>query len=478
MGRGDVKRILHLGLGAFHRAHQAMYLQRLHDSGDNDWTLAAGNIRADVPEASANALSPLDVLIAQHGAYTLETIAPDGVTHYERILSIRQVVPFDATLATLIDIGAQSTTRIVSFTVTEAGYYLDAAHRLDLSHADVQSDLGGGTRCTIYGALAAILTERMRRNSGPLTLLSCDNLRGNGLRSRGGLLDFVDQRGDRTLRAWIDANTTSPDSMVDRITPRTSSDVAARVYAATGWQDRAPVMSERFCQWVIEDNFANGRPAWENVGAALVDNVRPYEEAKIRLLNATHSCIAWAGTLIGLDFIHEGVRVPAIRRMAYEYVTQDAMPALAPSPVHLTEYRDVVLERFANTHLRDTNQRVAMDGYAKIPSFIAPTIRERLARGESIACSAVLPALFFNCLLRWHRGELAFAYHDGAMNPEAAHALFTSADPLAAFCRDPTLWGQLAGNEALIQAIRVADQEVQRFVAADGLLIRLNSRAP
>ena len=450
-------RILHLGLGSFHRAHQAVFLQRLIDRGDSTWSLAGGNIRPDMADTLA-------ALVAQQGEYTLETIAPDGQTHYERIRAIKEVLPFDASLAGLIDLGARPETRIVSFTVTEAGYYLDSAHRLDPSYADLQGDLAGRTRITIYGAVAAILAERVRRGSGPLTLMNCDNLRSNGERFRAGLLDFLARRGEAALAAWVEKNTTCPNAMVDRITPRPLPEVAARVKAATGWDDHAPVMGEKFIQWVIEDHFAAGRPAWETVGAEMVTSVLPYEEAKIRLLNATHSCIAWAGTLVGLTYIHEGARVPAIRRMAYDYVTEDAIPVLRPSPIDLGAYRDVVLDRFSNAHLRDTNQRVAMDGFSKIPGFIVPTIRERLARGESIARTAVLPALFFVFLGRWHRGELAYEYQDGVMDRAAAHAFFKTADPLAAFCRDAMLWGPLAGDPRLHGAIAAALIEVEAFI--------------
>jgi D-arabinitol 4-dehydrogenase len=196
--------------------------------------------------------------------------------------------------------------------------------------------------------------------------------------------------------------------------------------------------------------------------------VHAHEEAKIRVLNGTHSCIAWAGTLRGLGYIHEGVALPEIRRIAFDYVTDDVIPCLDapghPSPLDLPLYRDVVLERFGNPWLRDTNQRVAMDGYSKIPGFIVPTLRQRIAQQASIASTAMLPALFFAVLERWHRGGLAYAYQDGVMDPAAAHALFTTADPLAAFCRDRVLWGALAGNETLTAAIRAADARVRSFM--------------
>jgi D-arabinitol 4-dehydrogenase len=262
----------------------------------------------------------------------------------------------------------------------------------------------------------------------------------------------------------VQAHTTSPNAMVDRITPRPTPDVRQRVKAATGWDDAAPVMAESFIQWVIEDHFCNGRPAWEKVGVQMVDSVAPYEEAKIRILNATHSCIAWAGTLAGHEFIHEDVRDLPIRRFAHDYVTQDVMPCLTPSPIDLAAYRDVVLERFGNPAIRDTNQRVAADGFAKIPGFIAPTVRERLGRGESIAAVAVLPALFLAFLQRWSRGALPYRYEDQAMDPAAARALCAAADPVLALCSDAVLWGPLAGDERLVGAVRAGAQAVAAFL--------------
>jgi D-arabinitol 4-dehydrogenase len=456
--------ILHLGLGSFHRAHQAVYLNRLIEQGETDWVLAGGNLRGDMLETIA-------ALQKQGGAYTLETVTPDGERHYERIQSIRHIIPYEPSLAGLIEVGADANTRIISFTVTEAGYYLDAHNKLETTYTDLASDIAGTTRSTIYGALAAILNERKRRGSGPVTLLNCDNLRSNGERFKLGFADFLTRRGDTSLLAWVNASTSTPNDMVDRITPRPLPDVAARVAAATGVVDGAPVMGEKFIQWVIEDHFIAGRPAWEKVGAELVDSVLPYEEAKIRLLNATHSCFAWAGTLIGLQYIHEGVDHPAIRRMAYDYVTDDVIPSLeadmSPYPLDLAAYRDVVLERFSNPHIQDTNQRVAADGFAKIPGFLGPTFRECLARGASIAAVARLPALFFEFLGRWHRGELPFAYQDQGMDEAAAHAFYASADPLDAFARDPILWGPLAGDARLLAALRTAHGEVLAFVAAN-----------
>ena len=457
--------ILHIGLGSFHRAHQAVYLHRLHELGDHSWVLAGGNLRPDMAETVA-------ALHRQRGAYTLETVSPGGVRRYEKIRSIRTIVPFEPSLAGLIEVGADAQTRIISFTVTEAGYYLDSDDRLDTRYPDLASDIAGTTHATIYGALALILNERKRRGSGPVTLLNCDNLRSNGTRFQRGFIDFLGRRGDESLLAWVHSSTSAPNDMVDRITPRPSPDVADRVAAATGEADPAALMGESFIQWVVEDRFIAGRPAWEKVGVEMVASVEPYEEAKIRILNASHSCFAWAGTLIGLRYIHEDVQNAAIRGMAHDYVTEAVIPALeaerTPYPLDLAAYRDVVIERFGNPHIQDTNQRVAADGFAKIPGFIVPTIRECLAHGFPIDPVVTLPALFFEFLGRWHRGELPFEYQDQGMDPAVAHAFFGSADPLAAFAGDPVLWGPLAGDPRLLEALRRTQAAVRRFIVDPG----------
>jgi D-arabinitol 4-dehydrogenase len=455
--------ILHLGLGAFHRAHQAVYMQRLLDTGDHTWRLVGANLRPDMAPTLAS-------LTEQGGCYTVETVSPTGERSYEKIHAIAQILPFDPALTAVIDVGAHPSTRIISFTVTESGYYLDAQHRLDtVHHADIRSDLSGQTRSTIYGALSAILEARRNQGAGPVTLLNCDNLRSNGERVHAGLMDFLRQRGDTELAAWVASNTSFPNAMVDRITPRATADMVRRVQLATGWDDKVPVMAESFIQWVIEDDFCNGRPNWEAVGVEMVDSVLPYEEAKIRVLNASHSCIAWAATLLDLQYIHEGIAAPEIRAMAYDYVTHAVMPCLdrptSPCPINLSAYRDVVLARFGNSSLLDTNQRVAMDGYAKVSGFLWPTFQDLLTMHAPIDKVAKLAALFYEFLKRWHQGALPYVYQDQVMDASKARAMLEAADSLQVFANDTTLWGPLAGNAILLAALRRQHIEVQTFVA-------------
>ncbi len=449
---------LHVGAGSFHRAHQAWYLHRLREQGDVSWSIALGNIRDD-----ANAL--LAALAQQNGEYTLETVTPQGERRYEKITSIRKVIPWDEKLEGLATQGAARETAVISFTVTESGYYLDTHFHLDRANADIQADLGGGAR-TIYGTVARILQRRRAAGNGGVTLLCCDNVRHNGERFRDGLTEFLTLRGDDDLLAWLADNVTTPNTMVDRITPRPSPDIAVRVKEALGVDDRVSVMGESFIQWVVEDNFASSRPALETVGAEMVESVVPYEEAKIRILNASHSCIAWAGTLVGQSYIHESTATDPIRQLAWNYVTHDVIPSLSPSPLNLAQYRDVVLERFSNPYICDTNQRVAADGFSKIPGFITPTLCECYERGKEPRATAALPALFFLFMRRWHEGKLPYDYQDGILDETVTHAMFNAPDPVATYARDAKLFGPLAAKREFEALLRTTIYDVDRALRA------------
>jgi D-arabinitol 4-dehydrogenase len=293
-------------------------------------------------------------------------------------------------------------------------------------------------------------------------------LRSNGTRFYAGFQQFLERQGKTELLVWVRANTRAPNGMVDRITPRPTPDVRERVLAATGRDDPAALMGESFIQWVLEDDFIAGRPEWEKAGVEMVEDVTPYEEAKIRLLNATHSCVAWAGTLRGYYFIHEDCTDPDVVQLAYDYVTNDAIPCLDtpehPCPLDLAKYRDVVLERFANPNIQDANPRVVMDTYAKIPSMILPTIRDCLAAGRSAASVSMLPALFLAFLQRQQRGEIPYEYHDQSMTAESARTICTSDDPVKAYVAERLLFDDIAGDERLLAEMRGAYERVQQFI--------------
>ena len=429
-------RIVHLGLGAFHRAHQAVYLQRLMALGEREWTLAGGNLRPDAPDI-------IQALQASGGVYTLETVAPDGSRQWERITSLTEIIACTPGWTEFVRVGSDPATRIISFTVTEAGY-----------------EARGAEPPLIFEVLSLMLEARMRAGAGPVTLLCCDNLRHNGDRTRSGLQAHLRERNAGELARWVDEHTACPNTMVDRITPRPTPQVRERALQATGIGDPASLMAESYVQWVIENNFAAGRPAWERVGAELVADVSPYEEAKIRLLNAAHSCLAWAGTLAGHTFVHEDARDPKVCAIALDYATHDAIPVLRPSPVDLERYRDSVIERFRNSALADSNQRIFTDSYAKIAAFVAPTVADRLSVGASVDAVAMLPALYLACLRLFAGGRAPFEYSDQAFELAAAMRLCSAPDPVAALASDERLWGRWAGDARWVDALRRASARV------------------
>ncbi len=463
-GNSDTLVQLHLGLGSFHRAHQAMYMQNLHDLGETQWEITAGNIRSDMQ-------SVVDIMKSQNNEYMLETVSPAGEHKYQLIQSIKTIIDWDKQMQGITEVAADTNTKIISFTVTEAGYYLDGNFKLDDSYKDLQSDLSGNAPCTIYGTMTQLLRARKENNGEPVTLLNCDNVRSNGSKFKSALLEYIERIGDKDLLEWVTTHTSAPNSMVDRITPRPTPDIIERVLAATDRNDQAALMGESFTQWVIEDDFIAGRPPWELVDVDMVDDVEPYEEAKIRVLNATHSCIAWAGTLRGYQYIHQGTNDPEVRQLAYDYVTNDVIPCLSspesPSPVDLEQYRDIVLERFSNPNILDTNQRVAMDAYSKIPSFILPTIQDSLKAGRTIDSVAMLPALFLAFLVREQNGEIEFEYQDAMMSAESAQKIVSSDDIVQAFADDQILFADLAGNSTLLVTLRKAYDRVNAFINKD-----------
>lgn len=459
---------LHIGAGSFHRAHQAWYLHRLLQQQDDRWNIALGNMRND-----ASAL--LDSLARQNGEYVLETVSPQGERQYEVITSIRKVIPYDEQLDALVQQGTQPQTRVIAFTVTEGGYYLTPQHELDLQSPGIQEDLRGGAS-TLYGALTKLIRQRVADHGNPVTLLSCDNLRHNGERFRHGFLTFLQQKGEHTLYRWVKENTTSPNTMVDRITPRPTPDVAERVQAATGITDAVPVMGESFIQWVIEDDFIAGRPALQNVGVELVESVLPYEEAKIRILNASHSGIAWAGTLIGVNYIDESLRHQTIRQMAECYVTQDVIPSLTPCPLDLAQYRDVVLERFTNPWIKDTNQRVAADGLSKIPGMLTPTLIDCYRAGRAPDATAVIVGLFFLFLRRLAQNTLPYPYQDSVLQPQVIRAMFASTHPLREFVHDASLFGELATHDDFYELMASAVARLERWLERPDQLLTIAQR--
>ncbi len=293
----------------------------------------------------------------------------------------------------------------------------------------------------------------MADNAGPLTLLNCDNVRHNGERFHDGLVEFLQLTGKRAVIAWLAANATCPNTMVDRITPRPASDLPARIKAQTGIDDKAPVMGETFIQWVVEDNFRAERPNLEAVGVEMVDSVIPYEEAKIRILNASHSCIAWAGTLMGQRYIHESTLTECIYAIADRYVTEDVIPCRATTESIWRPTATWSLS--ASPTLYPGHQSAGCGGrILKIPAMIAPTLQECYQRGARPEATAMLPALFFVFMEQWHKGTLPYEYRDGILDAQAVHEMFEASDPIALYAKDRALFGSLTERADFLALMR------------------------
>lgn len=364
--------IVHFGIGAFHRAHQAWYTDLAMDAGDRDWAIAGVSLRS---AGVAEQMNP------QNGLYSV-TERSAAAPKARVIGAVHDVLVAPHDPAAVVALLAAPTTRIASFTITEKGYGRAVGGRLDPALA------GEGT---IYRYLAEGLAHRRAAKLPGVTLLSCDNLADNGGQLER-LLGEHAERVDVGLARWIAGECTFPGTMVDRIVPATTGHDVAAIEGLLGLSDQAAVMTEPFSQWVIEDRFANGRPAWDKVGAQLVAEVAPYETAKLRMLNGAHSALAYLGLGRGHSFVHEAVADPAIRPLIERLMRREAAASLTPAPGQdLQAYAADLLARFANPSLYHRLGQIAMDGSQKIPQRWLETLAYHSARGES--CPSLLGAL-------------------------------------------------------------------------------------
>jgi mannitol 2-dehydrogenase len=359
--------IVHVGVGGFHRAHLAVYAHELASRG-GDWGIVGlGLLAADAFMAEA--------LLGQDCLYTL--IEKGEEPSAQVIGSITRYVHapagHDAGASELI---AAPATRILSLTVTESGYAEPS-----------EEDRETGDRTT-FDRIASGLALRRGNGAGRLTILSCDNVPRNGEAARAATLSAA-ARLDPTLPAWVEGQCTFPNAMVDRITPATAPEDRDWLRDSAGILDSWPVVSEPFRQWVMEDDFAGGRPAWEDAGALFTDRIHDWEQYKLRMLNAGHSCIAYLAALAGITYVHEAMAVPALRSFLESLIECEAIPTLVEIPGHPPEdYAESVFERFANVGVRDQIARVCIDGSTKFPTFLIPTIGRQLEGGGPIERAA------------------------------------------------------------------------------------------
>jgi len=361
--------IVHFGVGGFHRAHQAMYVDRLLEMGlAKDWGICGvGVLPADRKMA--------DVMAAQDGLYTLLLEKPDGSREARVIGSIvdYRYAPDDP--EAVVELLAAPSTRIISLTITEGGYNIENIDGVN-----------------VFGLVADALARRRDRGLGSPTIVSCDNIEGNGHVARHAFTTYA-ERVHPGLGEWMEANTRFPNSMVDRITPVTTPDVIAVLADDFGVEDQWPVAAEPFTSWVLEDDFCDGRPPLEKADVLLVDDVTPYELMKLRLLNASHQSLCYFAYLAGYRLVHDAAGDPLFAEFLRQYMDSEATPTLKPVPgIDLPDYKRTLIERFANPGVKDTIVRLCFGSSDRIPKWLLPVIRANLASGGPVRLSAATVA--------------------------------------------------------------------------------------
>jgi len=439
--------IVHLGVGGFHRAHQAMYLDRLMSQGQAlDWGICGvGVLPGDARMR--------DALAAQDGLYTLVLKHPDGALEPRVVGSITEYLLAPDDPEAVVEKMADPATRIVSLTVTEGGYSIDPVTGVfDASAPEVQRDLAPGAVMTsTFGLVTEALARRRARGVVPFTVMSCDNLQGNGDLARLAFTTFARLR-DPELGAWVEAEVAFPNAMVDRITPQTTPEDVALVRDRFGIDDAWPVVCEPFTQWVVEDRFTAGRPPLEDAGVQVVEHVEPYELMKLRLLNASHQALCYFAHLAGYRLVHEACQDPLWARFLRAYMDHEATPTLEPVPgVDLEDYKDTLLERFANPEVRDTVARLCADSSDRIPKWLLPVVRAQLASGGDVHRSAAVVASWARYAEGVDEQGEPIRVVDRLGERLQALAEHQAQDPLA-FLADRSLFGDLVDDERFTAA--------------------------
>jgi len=442
--RGQVTTgIVHVGVGGFHRSHEAFYTDQLLQSGGaSEWGICGVGLR-EADRRMATILKQQDYL------YTLIVKHPDGGVETKVIGSIVDFLmgPDDPTA--VIDRMADPATKIVSLTITEGGYNVDpATGQFDASNPDAQHDIDHPEQPRlVFGYLTAALRKRREHGLPAFTVQSCDNIQHNGDLTRQMLVGFA-RLQDADLADWIEQEVCFPNAMVDRITPVTTESDIEYLRSTFGIEDKWPVVCEPFCQWVVEDRFSAGRPEWLNVGAQFVPDVSPYETMKLRLLNAGHSMLGIPGAVYGYGTIDECVRDDVFCRFLRQFFDVEVTPVLGPvEGIDLEEYKSSLIERFGNPSIRDDVSRICLGSSSKLPVFLFPTVRENLARGGSIELAALVIAAWC-CYSDRHADRFGnpLVINDELKDELHAAARGTSDDRLS-FLRVESVFGDLVNNE-------------------------------
>jgi mannitol 2-dehydrogenase len=441
--------IVHFGVGGFHRAHEAIYLHTLMNMGlAYDWAICGVG------------LLPLDsrmdeVMRAQDCLYTVITKAPDGSRSACVVGSLVDYLYAPDAPDKVLDAMTAPSIKIVSMTVTEAGYNVHrVTGQFDPDGPGISDDLAQPeSPRTVFGFIVEALARRRASGMAPFSVMSCDNIQGNGDVARHAIVGFARLR-DRDLATWIGTNVEFPNSMVDRITPATTDEDRRMVRDEFGIADDWPVVCEPFVQWVLQDAFSNARPPLERAGVQMTDNVEPYELMKLRLLNAGHQAIGYAGYLAGYRYAHEATNDPSFADLLRRYMYDEAIPSLQPVPgIDLTDYVEKLIERFGNPAIRDTLARLCVDSSERMPKFVLPVLNHELGVGGSIERATAIVASW----ARWaeavdEKGE-PIEISDPLAEKLTAAARQQRENPLA-FVENRDIFGDLVDNQRFVEVYR------------------------
>ncbi len=437
--------IVHIGVGAFHRAHQAMYLDRLMNEGAAlDWGICGVGVMPFDRRVK-------EVMDAQDCLYTLVTKATDGSQQARIVGSIVRYLFAPDDPDAVVEAMADEQTRIVSLTITEGGYNFHAVTgEFDAANPEVLKDLVPGTPpSTTFGLVTEALARRRERDLPPFTVMSCDNIQGNGDAARKSFVAFARLR-DPDLAAWMEQTVSFPNSMVDRITPATTPEDVAEVARRFEVDDQWPVVCEPFTQWVLEDRFSAGRPPLEDAGVQVVEDVEPYELMKLRLLNASHQALCYFGYLAGYRLVHDVCRDPLFANFLLSYMEREATPTLAPVPgIDLDEYRHNLIARFSNAGVRDTVARLCAFSSDRIPKWLLPVTRANLRAGGEIERSTAVVASWARYAEGVDERGGPIDVVDHRKDELMAAARRQREDPLA-FIRNRELFGDLTDDERFV----------------------------
>jgi mannitol 2-dehydrogenase len=467
--------IVHIGVGNFHRSHQAVYLDTLMNNGQAmDWGICGIGLQP-------SNVAMRDALAAQDNLYTLVLRHSDGTWDARVIGSIVEYLFAPDDPEAVIEKLAAPATRIVSLTVTEGGYYLDAVTgEFNAADEAIAADLRpGAVPATVFGLVTEALARRRARGLPAFTIASCDNIQGNGHVSRRTFTAFARLR-DPALADWITERVRFPNGMVDRITPKTTDEDRAELSRRFGLEDRWPVLCEPFTQWVLEDDFSDGRPPLEDAGVQIVPDVEPYELMKLRLLNASHQALCYPGHLVGYRFVHDVTTDPLFAGYLLDYMTAEAIPTLRPVPgIDLDGYARQLIERFSNPEVRDTVARLCANASDCIPKFLLPVIRHQLAAGGPITRSAAVVAAWARYAEGTDENGAPHALDD-VLAPQLAAAAGRQRQDLTAFIEgNRTVFGELADDprftavygailaSLLARGVRATYADLDQYAARD-----------